>query len=281
MPLLTKAQFNLSGSVSEKTNQTLLPGASILLKGSGKGATSDSRGKYRLNNIKAGKYTLIVSYIGYETLQKQIEVSGDQTIDLSLAPSAFLADEVIVMATRATEKSGTTYKNLSKSEVTANNFGQDLPFIINNTPGVVVTSDAGAGVGYTGIRIRGSDATRVNVTVNGIPMNDSESQGTFWVNMPDFASSVENIQIQRGVGTSTNGAGAFGGSLNIQTSAPELLPYAEVNSTYGTFNTIKNTVKLGTGLIDNKFSFDGRLSRIASDRFVDRGASLHKSYFVS
>jgi iron complex outermembrane receptor protein len=281
MPLLTKAQFTLSGSVSEKTNQTILPGASILLKGTGKGATSDARGKYQLSNIKAGKYTLLVSYIGYETLQKQIEISSDETIDLNLLPSALLADEVIVMATRATEKSGTTYKNLSKSEITANNFGQDLPFIINNTPGVVVTSDAGAGVGYTGIRIRGSDATRVNVTVNGIPMNDSESQGTFWVNMPDFASSVENVQIQRGVGTSTNGAGAFGGSLNIQTSAPELLPYAEVNSTYGTFNTIKNTVKVGTGLIDNKFSFDGRLSRIASDGYVDRGASLLKSYFLS
>lgn len=281
MPLFTKAQFTLSGSVSENTKQTLLPGATIFLKGTGKGATSDARGRYQISNIKSGKYTLIVSYIGFETLQKQIEISRDDTVDLSLDPSAFLADEVIVMATRATEKSGTTYKNLSKSEITTNNFGQDLPFIISNTPGVVATSDAGAGVGYTGIRIRGSDATRVNVTVNGIPMNDSESQGTFWVNMPDFASSVENIQIQRGVGTSTNGASAFGGSLNIQTSAPELAPYAEINSTYGTFNTLKNTVKLGTGLIDNKFSFDGRLSRIASDGFVDRGASLLKSYFLS
>jgi iron complex outermembrane receptor protein len=281
LPLFTKAQFTISGSVSEKINQTLLPGANILLRGTGKGARSDIHGRYELKNIKAGKYTLTVSFVGYETQQREIEVGGDQTADFNLVQSALLADEVIVMATRATEKSGTTYKNVSKSEITANNFGQDLPFIINNTPGVVVTSDAGAGVGYTGIRIRGSDATRVNVTVNGIPMNDSESQGTFWVNMPDFASSVENIQIQRGVGTSTNGAGAFGGSLNIQTSAPELSPYAEVNSTYGSFNTLKNTVKIGTGLIDNKFSFDGRLSRIQSDGFVDRGASLLKSYFLS
>ena len=281
LPLLTKAQFTISGSVSEKNKQALLPGASILLKGTGKGVTTDSHGKYQLNNVRAGKYTLIVSFLGYESLQRNIEVNADQVVDFSLAQSSFMADEVIVLATRATEKSATTYKNVSKSEIAANNFGQDLPFIINNTPGVVVTSDAGAGVGYTGIRIRGSDATRVNVTVNGIPMNDSESQGTFWVNMPDFASSVENIQIQRGVGTSTNGAGAFGGSLNIQTSAPELAPYAEVNSTYGTFNTLKNTVKLGTGLINNKFSFDGRLSRIQSDGFVDRGASLLKSYFLS
>lgn len=281
LPLLTKAQFTISGSVSEKTNHTLLAGASISLKNAGTGTTADKQGKYQLNNIKAGKYTLAVSFIGYTTIQKTIEVNGDQVIDFSLVQSSFLADEVIVMATRATEKSGTTYRNVSKSEIAANNFGQDLPFIINNTPGVVVTSDAGAGVGYTGIRIRGSDATRVNVTVNGIPLNDSESQGTFWVNMPDFASSVENIQIQRGVGTSTNGAGAFGGSLNIQTSAPELEPYAEINSTYGSFNTLKNTFKVGTGLIDNKFSFDGRLSRIQSDGFVDRGASLLKSYFLS
>ena len=281
LPLLTKAQFSISGSVTEGTNQTLLPGASIILKGAGKGSIADAHGKYQLKDIKAGQYTLTVSYVGYETQQKTIDITENQTIDFTLVSSGFLADEVVVMATRATEKSGTTYKNISKSEIEANNFGQDLPFIINNTPGVVVTSDAGAGVGYTGIRVRGSDATRVNVTVNGVPVNDSESQGSFWVDMPDFASSVESIQIQRGVGTSTNGAGAFGGSLNIQTAAPELTPYAEVNNTFGSFNTLKNTIKLGTGLIDNMFSFDGRLSRIQSDGYVDRGASLLKSYFLS
>ena len=190
-------------------------------------------------------------------------------------------DEIIVKSTRANAKSATTYKNITKEEIEVNNFGQDLPFILNNTPGVVVTSDAGAGIGYTGIRIRGSDASRVNVTINGIPYNDSESQGTFWVNMPDFASSADNIQIQRGVGTSTNGAGAFGGSLNIQTSAPSDNAYAELNNTFGSFNTLKNTVKVGTGLIADKFSFDGRLSRIKSDGFIDRAASDLKSYFLS
>lgn len=281
LPLLSKAQYKISGSVSENANQTFLPGASIMLKNTSNGTKSGKQGRYELSDIKAGTYTLVVSFLGYETQQKTIEVNGDQTINFSLQQSAYLADEVIVMATRAAEKSATTYKNISKSDIEANNFGQDLPFILNNTPGVTVTSDAGAGVGYTGLRIRGSDATRVNVTVNGIPLNDAESQGSFFVNMPDFASSVENIQIQRGVGTSTNGAGAFGGSLNIQTSAPGLLPYAELNNTYGSFNTLKNTVKIGTGLIDNKFSFDGRLSRIQSDGFVDRGASLLKSYFLS
>ena len=195
--------------------------------------------------------------------------------------TAITLDEITVKATRANAKSATTFKNIDKKEIEANNFGQDLPFILNNTPGVVITSDAGAGVGYTGIRIRGSDASRVNITINGIPYNDSESQGTFWVNMPDFASSVDNIQIQRGVGTSTNGAGAFGGSVNIQTASPSDKPYAELNNTFGSFNTIKNTVKVGTGLIDNKWSIDGRLSRIQSDGFIDRAASNLKSFFLS
>jgi iron complex outermembrane receptor protein len=195
--------------------------------------------------------------------------------------TAITLDEITVKATRANAKSATTFKNIDKKEIEANNFGQDLPFILNNTPGVVITSDAGAGVGYTGIRIRGSDASRVNITINGIPYNDSESQGTFWVNMPDFASSVDNIQIQRGVGTSTNGAGAFGGSVNIQTASQSDKPYAELNNTFGSFNTIKNTVKVGTGLIDNKWSIDGRLSRIQSDGFIDRAASNLKSFFLS
>ncbi|MNK05728.1 Vitamin B12 transporter BtuB [compost metagenome] len=280
LPVLAKAQFSISGTVSEKSNKTL-SGASVRLKNKATGMTTDGEGKYRFNNLKAGNYILSTSYIGYQTIEKSIKLSSDEVVDFTLTLSTFLADEVIVRATRANEKSATTYKNIDKAEIERNNFGQDLPFILSNTPGVVVTSDAGAGVGYTGIRIRGSDASRVNVTINGIPYNDSESQGIFWVNMPDFASSVDNIQIQRGVGTSTNGAGAFGGSLNIQTSAPAEIAYAELNNTFGSFNTLKNTVKLGTGLIDNKWSFDGRLSRVISDGFVDRGASNLKSYFLS
>lgn len=280
LPLLSMAQFSISGTVSEKSNHAL-PGASVKLKNKGTVLTADAHGQYRFNNLKAGNYVLIVSYMGYRSTEKAISLSADAVVDITLAPAAFLADEVIVRATRANEKSATTYKNISKKEIEENNFGQDLPFILNNTPGVVVTSDAGAGVGYTGIRIRGSDASRVNVTVNGIPYNDSESQGTFWVNMPDFASSVDNIQIQRGVGTSTNGAGAFGGSVNIQTASVADQAYAELNNSYGSFNTLKNTVKVGTGVIDNKWSFDGRLSRIKSDGFIDRAASDLKSYFLS
>lgn len=278
-PLLTKAQFSISGTVSE-SNHTL-PGASIKLKNQYQGVTANGAGAYQLKNLKPGNYTVVVRFIGYQTQEKNITIAADQTLNFVMQQSAYLADEVIVHSTRASEKSATTYRNLSKEEINENNFGQDLPFILNNTPGVVVSSDAGTGVGYTGIRIRGSDATRVNVTLNGIPYNDSESQGTYWVNMPDFASSVDNLQIQRGVGTSTNGAGAFGGSLNIQTASPALQPYAELNNTFGSFNTLKNTVKIGTGLINDKWSFDGRLSQIKSDGFIDRAVSDLKSYFLS
>jgi len=280
LPLLSMAQFTISGTISENQGKPL-PGATIKIRNQSSGTTTDARGRYQISGLKKGAYTISVSFVGYRTTEKTINLDGDQTLNFKLNQATLVTEEVIVNATRATERSATTYKNISKAEIEANNFGQDLPFILNNTPGVVVTSDAGIGVGYTGIRIRGSDASRVNVTINGIPYNDSESQGTFWVNMPDFASSTDNIQIQRGVGTSTNGAGAFGGSLNIQTSAPAENAYAEVNNTFGSFNTLKNTVKVGTGLIDNKWSFDGRLSRIKSDGFIDRSATDLKSYFLS
>ncbi|GGI23217.1 TonB-dependent receptor [Pedobacter mendelii] len=280
LPFFALAQISVTGKVTDN-NQKSLPGATLKIRNQKTAVLSDADGNFTLSNLSAGKYVIVVSYLGYKSIEKAIDLTQNQTTNFILTPQAFLADEVIVRATRANEKSATTYKNISKAEIQENNFGQDLPFILQNTPGVVVNSDAGAGVGYTGIRIRGSDNSRINVTVNGIPINDSESQGTFYVNMPDFASSVDNIQIQRGVGTSTNGAGAFGASLNIQTTASEMEPYAEVNSTYGSFDTWKNTIKVGTGLINNRFSFDGRLSRISSDGYVDRGASLLKSYFMS
>jgi len=280
LPFFALAQISITGKVTDN-KQKPLPGATIKVRNQKTAVLSDGDGNFTLSNLNAGKYAIAVSYLGYKSTEKTIELKENQIENFVLIPQAFLADEVIVRATRANEKSATTYKNITKAEIQENNFGQDLPFILQNTPGVVVNSDAGAGVGYTGIRIRGSDNSRINVTVNGIPMNDSESQGTFYVNMPDFASSVDNIQIQRGVGTSTNGAGAFGASLNIQTTASEMEPYAEVNNTYGSFDTWKNTIKVGTGLINNRFSFDGRLSRISSDGYVDRGSSLLKSYFMS
>jgi iron complex outermembrane receptor protein len=189
--------------------------------------------------------------------------------------------EVVVSGIKATEKNPVTFTNLNKKEIEQQNFGQDLPFLLNLTPSTVVNSDAGAGIGYTGIRIRGTDPSRTNVTINGVPVNDAESHGTFWVNMPDFASSAQSIQVQRGVGTSTNGAGAFGASINIQTDALNQEAYGEVANSYGSFNTWKHTVKAGSGLLDNGWAFDARLSKITSDGFIDRGASDLKSFFVS
>jgi len=274
------AQFNISGTVSEKNSNNPLNGATIRLKGKPI-ASTDENGHFELKNLPTGNYTITASFLGYQSEVQTINLQANVALSFKLNQLTFLANEIVVSATRASSNAAATFKNIDKEAIAKNNFGQDLPFLLDNTPGVVVTSDAGAGVGYTGIRIRGSDATRVNVTLNGIPYNDSESQGTFWVNMPDFASSVDNIQIQRGVGTSTNGAGAFGGSLNIQTTAGETSPYAEINNTYGSFDTWKNTIKVGTGLINDKWSFDGRLSRIKSDGFIDRAASNLKSYFLS
>lgn len=190
-------------------------------------------------------------------------------------------DDVIVYATRANENTPTTYSEISKKEIENVNLGQDLPILLNLSPSLVTTSDAGAGVGYTGLRIRGSDATRINVTINGIPVNDSESHGVFWVNMPDFASSVDNIQIQRGVGTSTNGAAAFGATVNLQTNVPSRDAYAEVNNSFGSFNTRKHTLMYNTGLLNNKWSFESRLSKISSDGYIDRAESDLQSYFLS
>lgn len=244
-------------------------------------ATANGQGVYQFAGLAGGTYWMEVSYIGYATMEKVVKLDANTTQNFTLSPLAFIADEVMVSATRATKQTGTTYLNMNRETLAKNNNGRDLPYILDQTPSVVVSSDAGAGIGYTGIRIRGSDATRINVTLNGIPLNDAESQGSFFVNLPDMASSIDNIQIQRGVGTSTNGAGAFGASLNIQTTTRRDSAYAELNNTYGSFDTWKNTVSVGSGLINNKFTFDGRLSRIKSDGYVDRAFSDLKSFFVT
>ncbi|MDG2433631.1 TonB-dependent receptor [Flavobacterium sp.] len=189
-------------------------------------------------------------------------------------------DEVLVSAVRVTTKTPVPFSNLSKKEIAPRNLGQDIPILMNYLPSVVTTSDAGNGVGYTGIRVRGSDATRVNVTINGIPYNDSESHGTFWVNMPDFASSLESLQLQRGVGTSTNGSGAFGASLNMLTDSYAKVANGEISNSFGSFNTRKHTVKFSTGLLNDHFELAGRVSALNSDGYIDRATSDLKSYFL-
>lgn len=189
-------------------------------------------------------------------------------------------DDVLVSAVRVTSKTPVTFSNMDKKEIKYRNLGQDIPVLMNYLPSVVTTSDAGGGIGYTGIRVRGSDATRVNVTINGIPYNDAESQGTFWVNMPDFASSVESLQLQRGVGTSTNGSGAFGASLNMLTDNYAYKANGEISNSFGSFNSHKHTVKFSTGLLNDHFEVAGRLSVLKSDGYVDRASSDLKSYFL-
>lgn len=284
LPMWLLAQSNLLVGVKNESRKPLI-GATVTIKGSLLSGQTNAQGEIQLKHLRDGKAILSVSYLGYETLEKEVSISQDERIEFVLKSEGFLTDEVIVQATRASENAATTFKNLSKEDIAKNNMGREVSYLLNQTPSVVVSSDAGAGIGHTSVTIRGSDAARTNVTLNGIPYNDPESLGSFWVNMPDFSSSIDNIQIQRGVGTSTNGAGAFGASINIQTNTRQDTAYAELDNSIGSYQTVKNTVKIGTGLINNKFSFDGRLSRVLSDGYIDHGdaerAADLKSFFVS
>lgn len=215
--------------------------------------------------------TLFVLSLRAKAQENQVKQDSTKTEKL---------DEVLVKAVRVNADSPITHSNVSKEALAKRNLGQDIPILLNFLPSVVTTSDAGAGIGYTGIRVRGTDATRVNVTINGIPYNDPESQGTFWVNLGDFASSTESLQLQRGVGTSTNGSGAFGASLNLLTDAFSEEASAEIANSFGSFNTRKHTVKMSTGLINDHFEFSGRFSKIDSDGYVDRAFTDLKSYFL-
>lgn len=273
--------YSISGRVENAKNALALPGATLELAELKIFAVSDEQGQYRLTKIPPGEYTLIARYIGFSEGKQLVTVNADSEADFLLEESYQLTDEVVVESTRANDKTPTTFTQVNKQTIEKQNFGQDLPIVLNWTPSIVTTSDAGAGVGYTGLRIRGSDPTRINVTVNGIALNDSESQGVFWVNTPDLASSIESIQIQRGVGTSTNGAGAFGATVSVQTDALHQNPYAEISASAGSFNTQRYTFKAGTGLINNRWSFDGRISDIRSDGYLQRATSDLNSYYLS
>ena len=221
------------------------------------------------------KYILFVLLVSTPILAQDVNNSKN----LDSLTSIFNLEEVTVSAIKAKNDTPVSFVNLSKEKIEKTNLAQDIPILLKNTPSVVTHSDAGAGIGYSSIRIRGSDQTRVNVTINGIPYNDSESMQVYWVDLPDFASSIENIQIQRGVGTSTNGPGAFGGSINIQTNSASENPFFEINNTLGSFGTVKNSVGFSTGFIDN-FELSGRVSRIKSDGYIDRSGSNLRSYFL-
>jgi iron complex outermembrane receptor protein len=271
---------NLIGKVTD-LNDDPLAGASIAIAGTYNGVQTGADGVYRLNGLKPGNYTIRFSYIGYETQVKDLEIVTDTLLDVRLRPMTVITDDVIISATRAGDKAPFAYTNIAGDILEKRNSGQDLPYLLSLTPSFIETSEAGNGIGYTNMRIRGTDASRINVTIDGIPLNDPESQQVFWVDLPDLASSVDNIQVQRGVGTSSNGAGAFGASINIQTRGIEKEPFAEINSSAGSFGTFKNNITTGTGLLKNKFAFQMRYSDLRSNGYIERTGSEHSSAFMS
>lgn len=278
---LTAQTFNLNGRIVDSENRALAS-ATVALLGSPLGTASNDRGEYKLVGIPQGEQIIVVQHLGFEEVRKTIDFQKDETFDFTLLVQVNEFGEGIeVTATRANELTPITHQDISAKDLEKVNLGQDLPIMLNQTVSMVTTSDAGAGVGYTGMRIRGTDGTGINVTVNGVPLNDPESHGVFWVNMPDFGSSTNSIQIQRGVGTSSNGSAAFGASINLETTAYEKESSVEINNSYGSFNTRKHNVIFNSGLINNYFNFEGRLSYIGSDGYIDRSASDLRSYYLA
>ncbi|WP_397444611.1 TonB-dependent receptor [Polaribacter sp. R77954] len=277
--ILANAQsFTVKGTVYDE-NKNPLPSASILIKEMKKGVSTDNKGNFSIQ-LPKGTYTIEISFLGFKTIVDQITVTQNEEYVVQLNSDTALLDEVLVSAVRVNADIPVTFSNLTKKEIAKRNLGQDIPILMKYLPNVVSSSDAGAGVGYTYMNVRGSNSERINVTINGIPYNDAESQGTFWVNLGDFSSSTENLQLQRGVGTSTNGSGAFGASLNILTDAISEDAFGEISNSFGSFNTRKHTVKFSTGKLNDHIEIAGRLSNIYSDGYVDRAFTDLKSYFL-
>ena len=260
-----------------------LVGVLIEYNATARRAVTDEAGRYTFPGAAPRRVQL--SYPGYtdRTVELPVLATGESRV-LPVSLDRALRDdfnELVISAVRANEKLPFTFSEVTREAIEERNLGQDAPFLLRYTPSAVVSSDAGTGIGYTGIRIRGTDPTRINVTINGIPLNDAESQGVFWVNLPDFLSSVENVQIQRGVGTSTNGAGAFGATINLNTNQVQPELYGELAGSIGSFNSRKLSAEFGSGLLAKRFTLEGRASTIQSDGFIDRGSADLRSYYLS
>jgi len=271
---------SVHGHVTDEKGSPL-PGAGITVLNTYLGTISGEDGSYSLKLPAKGRYSLRFSFTGFETALFEIEVAGSEVLDVKMKPATFITGEVIVTSIRAGYRTPVTYTTVSGEDLKKQNLGQDLPFVIALTPSLVETSEAGHGIGYTNFRIRGTEPSRINVTIDGIPLNDAESQQVFWVDLPDLASSVENIQIQRGAGTSSNGAGAFGASVNIMTKSPSTDPFGEITLSAGSFNTFRSSVSAGTGLLKNRFTFEIRLSGIKSDGYIKQTGSDNRSAYLS
>ena len=274
------SQNSIAGTVENNVGQRLV-GASVFLLDTDYAAATDENGRFIIESVPAGTYILKCTYVGFADLETELQIDSSTNLNIVLEGTIYDLDRIVITANELKDEDPFTYQNLNKENIERRNGAQDLPYLLEHTPSMVVTSDAGTGIGYTGLRIRGSDPTRINVTINGIPLNDSESHGVFWVNLPDFSNSVESIQIQRGVGPSTNGSGAFGASLNLNTNQLYTNGFININSGYGSFNTRKVTVSMNTGMIDNQYQIEGRYSYIGSDGYVDRGSANLSSWYFS
>ncbi len=280
--LLAFGQNNnsLRGKITDRTTKQPISGALVNLNNLQ--VVTDDNGTFTLKWSGSESASLKIISLGYREQSIPLnKLSLSQELSIELEPGSLFLQPLEVRSIRATDKAPFAKTNLAKEEIVKNNLGQDIPFLLNQTPSVVVSADAGNGVGYTGIRIRGTDATRINITLNGIPYNDAESMGAFFVNLPDFSSSVNSVQIQRGVGTSSNGAAAFGATINLSTNEFNEKAYTELNNSFGSFNTRKHTLRAGTGLINKHFTLDARISSIQSDGYVDRASSDLRSFYIS
>jgi iron complex outermembrane receptor protein len=274
------AQITFSGQLKNSESMTPIESAYILLKNSENSysAYSTNNGSFKIENVVIGQYTISISHIGYNVLVEPVSIEAGSHEMYLLDQDMEFIEAAIISSVRAKKTTPTTFTNITKKEIELLDQGKDFPFILNMTPSTVVSSDAGNGVGYTGIRVRGIDPTRVNVTINGIPLNDAESQGTYWVDLPDIASSTESVQVQRGIGTSTNGAGAFGASVNIRTNIIPEQKATAVSLGLGSFNTFRSTFSYSSGKLKKDWAYQLRGSLIESDGFIDRASSNLKSF---
>ena len=280
LPLVLFAQQTIQGTITDADDHSPLSGVVVSMDSTYLISVTDAAGHFELRNMRDGVHALSATLLGYEALNNQ-SVAAGATLNLTMRRKAFTTDEVLIRVYRIQANQGGAYTNLNYADIEKQNLGQDLPMQLNQLPSVVVSSDAGNGVGYTGLRIRGSDPTRVNVTINGIPFNDAESQISYFVDVPDLLSSTQDIQVQRGLGSSTNGVGAFGGSVNLRTNDMKPSAYSTISNSYGSFNTMKNSIAFGTGDLKGGFNLEGRLSRIHSDGYIDRARSNIRSFFFT
>ena len=273
------SQDLIEGNIKDSKGN-IIPGANIYISSTKEVLYANLKGDFYIKS-PSENFKISISHVGYIAKEITIKSNEKKYYEVVLEDGILLSDEIKVTSTRVKENSPFAFSNISRNFIEENNIGRDIPFLIQSTPSAYSTSDTGNGVGYTGIRIRGSDATRINVTINGIPYNDSESHGVFWVNMPDLASSSSSIQVQRGVGSSTNGGGAFGGTVSIKTGNLSEKFRINYSSSAGSFKTFKNSFEINSGLINNALNFNLRLSKITSDGYIDRAFSDLKSYYAS